>query len=100
MKLLPLTVRVNAAAPAVMDDGVSELTDGIGFGASKLPPLPMPDSMIAARARMLMNAYGPRLRQGVPATGAIDPIAEPRRLACVATKVGIRALARRLGMFV
>jgi hypothetical protein len=40
MKLVPLIVRVNAAAPAVMDDGASEVMDGIGLVVTELRPPP------------------------------------------------------------
>ena len=77
MKLFPLTVRVNAAAPAVTDDGVSEVIDGIGFGASALATSPKPISAIAAKDRTATRTFRPCVLHSVAAAGAIDFIARP-----------------------
>jgi hypothetical protein len=60
MKLVPLTVSVNDAAPAVADDGESKVMVGVGFGVRKLRAPAEPGSVIAASARMLMSGHGPR----------------------------------------
>jgi hypothetical protein len=73
MKLVPLTVSLNAAAPAVTAAGASKATDGIGFSASSLPP--QQDGVLAARARVTMSVHGRQYCRDVTATGAIDPIA-------------------------
>jgi hypothetical protein len=94
MKLLPLTVNLNAAAPAVMAPGASEVMDGTEFGVIKHPRTQQPDSVIAARTGMMMSARDPRYRHGVVARCAIHPIAQPRCIAGVVLNVGIRGSAR------
>jgi hypothetical protein len=74
MKLVPLTVSLNDAAPVVTDDGRSDVMEGVGFGVRTFCALAEPGSAIPASARIMMSAHDPRFRQGALAAGAIGLI--------------------------
>jgi hypothetical protein len=56
MKFDPFTVNVNAAPPAVTEDGEMELIDGTGLGGGELlPPPPPPHAASSSVTRTAGN---------------------------------------------
>jgi hypothetical protein len=64
MKLLPLTVTLNAVPQAVAEEGESELTDGAGLGGGWLEAPPHPQAAITtAKMKAIAGVQGATRRR-------------------------------------